>query len=559
VAKTSTRKLKIYTEQTPRPERPQIEALGCLPEVLRAFRSATGWSLRYVAGSESKSAPELLWSAPVNPGVGASPGHLRLEPIDSEPALQDNRKAEGGRRKAEDAAAIRPTPSQTPTQPRIGLDAARSLASSITDMVNELLETRRALWQREAELAAGVPPVPHAEEEQHLAARLEAVLRGGALAVDCQAAALFLLDDATSHLKLRSSWGLPFDRLTAPARPLKGSVGDLEALLGHAVVLQDPELMQRWSVPEDFPAAVCVPVSTPTMLLGTLWVFCDRKRDFNDQQTNILEVVAGRLAADLERETLLREGLEAAQWKRQLAAAERLQRNQLPSLSPLLDGWQLSGWTAQSQAVGGDFHDWFCLPNGLLAVAVGDAAGRGIEAAMAATALKAEVRAHGRYHREAQQAVKQVNLTLWTGSAGDQFATLFYGLIETATGRISTAAAGDLGAILVRPDGWESLSHRSPPLGESPETEYEQFGYELQPGEALAIFTAGLRDARGAGNRLLGEAGVGEILVENLHLTADLMASLVRDRCDTGTVASGAAAPPGSNDRTLLVIKRTHA
>ena len=172
---------------------------------------------------------------------------------------------------------------------------------------------------------------------------------------------------------------------------------------------------------------------------------------------------------------------------------------------------------------------------------------------MAATALKAEVRAHGSYHREAQKAVKQVNLTLWTGSAGDQCATLFYGLIETATGRISTAAAGDLGMLLVRPNGWETLSHRSPPLGESPETEYEQFGYELQPGEALAVFTAGLRDARDARNRPLGEAGVGDVLAENLHLTADLMAALVRDRCEASV------SEPGSEDRTLLVIKRTHA
>ena len=55
---------------------------------------------------------------------------------------------------------------------------------------------------------------------------------------------------------------------------------------------------------QDYPAAVCVPVSTPTMLLGTLWVFCHKRRDFNDRETNMLEVVAGRLAADLERETL---------------------------------------------------------------------------------------------------------------------------------------------------------------------------------------------------------------------------------------------------------------
>ena len=79
------------------------------------------------------------------------------------------------------------------------------------------------LWQREAELAAGVPLVPHREDQKHLAARLEAVLRAGAEAVGGDAIALYLLDEATTELKLRCSWGLPLiglsprqDRCRAP-------------------------------------------------------------------------------------------------------------------------------------------------------------------------------------------------------------------------------------------------------------------------------------------------------------------------------------------------------
>ena len=86
-----------------------------------------------------------------------------------------------------------------------------------------------------------------------------------------------------------------------------------------------------------------------------------------------MEVIAGRLAADLEREMLWQEGFAAAEIKKQIAAAERLQRNQLPSVAPMLDGWDVAGWTEQAAALGGDFHDWFCLPDGLLAVAVGHA------------------------------------------------------------------------------------------------------------------------------------------------------------------------------------------
>ena len=132
--------------------------------------------------------------------------------------------------------------------------------------------------------------------------------------------------------------------------------------------------MRHWQVPEDFPAAVCVPVSTPTTILGTLWIFSGEKRDFTARQTNLLEIVAGRLSADLEREMLWQRG------HRRRQAAEATGRRPAPAaatscrpISPLLDGWELAGWTAQADALGGDFHDWFCLPDGLLAVAVGHA------------------------------------------------------------------------------------------------------------------------------------------------------------------------------------------
>ena len=136
--------------------------------------------------------------------------------------------------------------------------------------------------------------------------------------------------------------------------------------------------------------------------MGTLWVFCNEQRDFSDHETNMLEVVAGRLAADLEREMLLRAGLDGAKLQKQVAAAERLQRNELPTIAPLLDGWDVAGWTAQAEGVGGAFHDWFCLPDGLLAVAVGRRAEQGMAGALTANAVKTAVRSHARYHRQSR-------------------------------------------------------------------------------------------------------------------------------------------------------------
>ena len=156
----------------------------------------------------------------------------------------------------------------------------------------------------------------------------------------------------------------------------------------------------------------------------------------------------------------------------------------------------------------------------------------GVQAALAASGLKAALRAHGQYYREAQQTLKRLNLTLWTGSAGDQHATLFYGLIETATGRISTASAGNPAALVIRPDGWESLTQISARLGEGPESIYEQTGYELQPGETLALFTDGALDTPGPDGKPLGEVGMGKLLQAFHAESAAEMAATLRRQFD---------------------------
>ncbi|MDY0165237.1 MAG: SpoIIE family protein phosphatase [Thermoguttaceae bacterium] len=524
VAESCPHQLRVFPDLSSSTEdvRPPQPAVGSLAAVLRAFQKATGWQLCYLPSEPSDAGkPDL--SAPESPGVGVSPGQLRL---------------------AADATVT------NGRRPAIDRSNAQALASSLSDMLGELLHTQRALWLREAELAAGVPVVPHADEQAHLADRLEAVLKGGANAVGCQAAALYLLDEATTQLKLHSCWGLPLDRLTAPPRTLKGAVADLEAMLGHAVVLDDHVSLRHWNPPEDFAAAVCVPVSSPTTILGTLWFFADRRRGFSGHETNILEVVAGRIASDLEREMLWREGTDGARLKRQLAAVQRIQRGQLPSISPLLDGWDLAGWTQQSESVGGDFYDWFGLPGGLLAVAVGDALERGLEAAFGATALKAALRAHAPYHREAQETLARLNLSLWTGSTGDQYASMFLGLIETATGRISCAAAGRTGARLLRPDGWQSLDEPGPRLGESPETVFDPFGCELAPGEALVLMTDGLAGAPGTSANSCAD-GIADALVPRLHLPAEQLVRMVQDRLERQPKTAKA------DDRTLLLVKRT--
>ncbi len=514
--------LKLVTDTVTEAPAASCEDLSALAHVCQALEQATGWRLEYAVGPIPSTNSNLMWSAPVNPGVGASPGHIRLLFSEELPS----------------GAA-----------PRMALEQIEPLADALGKFWGELLAARQALRHREAELAAGVPLVLHEDDAaSRLSEQLEAVLRGGAEAIGCQAAALYLLDPATTELKLRSSWGLPLKRLADPARPLRGALADLEALMGHAVVLTDAELHDYWKVPEKaFRSCVCVPVSSPTMPLGTLWAFCDEARDFSDAQTNIWEVVAGRLAADLERRVLVDEALAARAQTKQITAAQRSQEEQLPRIAPMVEGWEIAAKAYHTGPVGGTFYDWFARDDGGLAVVAGDAMQRGVEGALTASALRTAARALGTQREAAHVLLEKTNSILWTGSAGEGGAGLFHAIVTPAAAEF--AAAGPIRVLTIGADGRLALTGPSAPLGLDETLRTSSMRPALLPGAwLLAYGTTFLGDVDQQTLEAMDEQLAGAF-EHCLSFAAGRLIEIV------GDVLQAYPAQDGT-DRVLVLIKR---
>ena len=516
--------LKLHVEESPETTAPALDDFAGLTELCDSFEHATGWSLHFVPPTSDPVPENAAWSCEIPVREQPSPGRLLLEPSRS--------RADSGQFAGH-------------------LDEPRQLVATIAELLGEMHRTRETVWRQAAELATAIPVAGHPREEEHLARRLEAVLQGGAEAVGCQAAALYVLDDATTELRLRSAWGLPPDRLLDPPRPLCGAVADVEALSGHAIVLEDARLLPHWNCPEGFASAVCVPVASPTMELGTLWMFCSEPRDFSDRETNVIEIIAGRLASDLEREVLLREGIAARANDRQLEAVAQRQQCQRPKIAPLVDGWQVAGRTEQAGQVGGDYHDWFVVPDGTLAAAVGSVPGEPLAAAMTTATVTASLKAHANYRHHASQMVERVNETLWESGAGDVFASLLYASLDPDSGRAELAAAGEFGILLLRADGWESLDLDGQPLGTDFEAECRTWRQTLQRGEVLVIVTAGfLRQLKGRDRQQKLDA-LGKALHQHSQAPADRIAEIaLRSATKTSSDRDG-------NDLSVLVLQRT--
>lgn len=468
--------------------------------------------------------------------------HLQYEPA----AVPS---ARGGATAGENGAGLILSPARRADDERFARlprQEAEHLATAIAVVLGELERTRHQLYRREAELAAGVPVTVREDESEHLAVRLESALSAAVEAVGAQAASLYLLDEGTSELKLRSCSGLPRTRLLDPPRPLRGSIADLEALLGHAVVIEDTSLLPHWRCPEEFAAAVCVPVSSSNTPLGTLWIFSDSIRDFTPAQTNLIEIVAGRIASDLEREMLLTSGAQTKSHERELEDAAQWQQEHLPTIAPLVDDWDVAGATQAAGELASEFFDWSVLADGNLAVAVGDAHGRAVTAGLSSAALQTAVKSHATYRHDARQLLERVNETLWTCSPGGRYASLFYGVISPEIGELEFASAGRVNALLVQPDGHLTLSRGTPPLGSDPEILIVPQKQLILPGSALLVLSDGVLTTLDEQGRAWDDAALAEFVHRLLHLSASELTARLQQ-------ALGGAR---DRDRTLLVVKR---
>ena len=456
VSKNLPEYLRLHTEDSEQITSLPPETLGEFDAICGAFQQTTGQRLQYAPPNRAVTLPEIVWQQDIVSIGSTEPGQLALGPSHSFDVV-------------------------TPKE------AAGELAGEIGRLLNQVNQLRATLWKREAELATAIPVIASPAGDVHFAERLESIISGGAKAIGCTAAGLYLLDETTTHLKIRASWGLPHDVYLSEPRMLENSLADIEALTGHVVALEDTSTLPQWESPLPYGAALCVPVSSESIPLGTLWMFNDTPRDFSDDQTNIAEIIAGRLAADLEREVLLLEHMATRSATNSLHALGFTADENTIECLPVIDGWDLAASNGLATGEMGHYYMGQLLEDGKLGIALGGGLGSRWEASMEASIVRASVLSHCQYPHKPQELLTRTSDTLYASGAGDRFSSLFYAKFDTTSGQIDFAQAGQLSAFLVRSDQCLDIAREDVPLGTYPEHDYRHDCHNLLPGDAVVL------------------------------------------------------------------------
>jgi serine phosphatase RsbU (regulator of sigma subunit) len=217
--------------------------------------------------------------------------------------------------------------------------------------------------------------------------------------------------------------------------------------------------------------------------------------------------------------------------EQELRLARSIQRASLPEEVPTLEGWQISPFYRPAREVGGDFYDFFELPDGRLGIVVGDATGKGVPAALVMASTRSMLRAVAQASNYSPgEVLRRVNDPLVTDIPPNMFVTCFYCILDPKSASLSYANAGHDLPYVRRGGDCEELMARGMPLGLMPGMNYEEKEIALDAGEVAFFYTDGLLEAHAPDGEMFGfprlraliaehgeERSLGDFLLEELY------------------------------------------
>jgi serine phosphatase RsbU (regulator of sigma subunit) len=238
----------------------------------------------------------------------------------------------------------------------------------------------------------------------------------------------------------------------------------------------------------------------------------------------------------------------------ELRKARRVQESLLPANLPQLPGWEMAVLLEPAHETSGDFYDFLSLPNGSLGMVIADVTDKGTSAALFMALSRSLWRTFAINHPdEPEQTLAETNKRIVADTHGGLFITLLYGILNPDKAEFRYCSAGHHPALLMRAkDGLiEHLERTGIPLGVMEETAWSRKSVEIEPGDALVLYTDGITDAQNTSEEFYGLERLQKALSGLCGKSADEIRDALREevRAWVGNAAQ-------FDDITLMVLVR---
>lgn len=210
-----------------------------------------------------------------------------------------------------------------------------------------------------------------------------------------------------------------------------------------------------------------------------------------------------QMAEDLERHEAA--AVEQERMRRELELSRLIQTEMLPR-GPLRSGSaEIAGVSIPARQVGGDFFNYFVLPDARLALLVGDVSGKGVSAALLMANIQATLRARLPHETDLAQLADRLDRELDENTPGGVYLTLFLAILETDGRLLRYVNAGHNPQFVIRRHGGiDALGSTGMPIALYAGHGYTESHVALEPGDLLFFYTDGLIEAENEAGDMIG-------------------------------------------------------
>lgn len=458
-----------------------------------------------------------------------------------------------------------------PAEPRPVLERTLTLLShTAAELCQQALELRHRVREIEGLFRLSGLLARATDVDRVLQIALDMAL--DVLEMDAGSVVLFdrdvgVIAENEADLVIKASRNLSRDWLENPTPASKGRVFDRLALGGELVTSSDLQkddrvLLDKEVVEEGLRGFINAGLMFQDRPIGVIRLYSRGTRSFDDADKRILRSIAAQAAVAVEQARLMKLQEQDARMQRQVQLAADVQRRMLPRRMPSFPRLDLAARYVPSFELGGDFYDLIELGSSL-GLAIGDVVGKGIAAALLMASVRASLRAHVQDVYDIDEVMSRVNAALCRDTLDNEFATLWYGVIDPATLRLTYCSGGHEPPLVVRAKGRgkavapapvEELSVGGMVVGVDPTYKYAKGLFDLKPGDTLVAYTDGVTDATNFQREKFGKKRLREAVVAAAGESPRAPASHIAERI-FWELRQFAGLSQRPDDQTVVVLR----
>ena len=188
-----------------------------------------------------------------------------------------------------------------------------------------------------------------------------------------------------------------------------------------------------------------------------------------------------------------------------------------------------------AKEVGGDFYDFFLVDEDHLALVIADVSGKGIPGALFMMMVKIMVQNCVLAGLSPKQVMEQVNEQIAENNSESMFVTVWLGILDIPSGKLTAVNAGHEYPIFKKPGGCYELikDKHGMAVGTMEGIRYREYEMQFEPGSSLFVYSDGLPEANNRAEELFGMARTVAALNENPDLSPEETLCAVERAVDT--------------------------